>query len=86
MVDYMNEFFHKRVAMPAGCWGRLMHELGVGCSKVLRAIGNRGGIPPELERAIAKRELEKKLRAEGYSLRLAKIAAHEAFKPRRQSN
>jgi len=34
--------------------------------------------------ALQKRELEERLLAEGYSLRLAKIAVSEAFKPTAQ--
>lgn len=72
-------FFHKRIVRPAGCWGRFLHGLVEGFYRALRVFDRSGGIPPALERALSKRELEKKLLAKGYTLKLAKIAVSEEF-------
>lgn len=80
----MKEFFHDTSASPAGRWGRFRHEFGAGCSKLLRLFGQGDGMSPKRVVALQKRELEEKLLAEGYSLRLAKIAVSEAFKPAAQ--
>lgn len=82
MIQHMNEFFHKHIASPAGRRGRFLHGLGVGCSRVLRVFSLGGERPSELDSAMSKRELEKKLLAQGYSRKLAKIAVSGAIPDR----
>ncbi len=72
------EFFQQRTkggGMPA--FG--LPGLVAGCTRALRFLMMRSGMLPELKTALQKRELEKKLRANGYDKRLAKIAVSETF-------
>lgn len=78
----MNTFFHKHIASRAGRWGRFLRGLGAGCSEALRVLTLDGVRPCELTRAMSKRELEKKLLAQGYSRKLAKIAVSGAIPDR----
>lgn len=73
------KFFHNTNASATGRWGRVWHGLGAGCSRALQLFNLDSGMLPGLDVALQKRELEKKLLASGYSLKLAKIAVREAF-------
>ena len=79
IIDNMNtEFFQQRTkdgGMPA--FG--LPGLAAGCTRALRFLMIRGGMLPDVKTALQKRELEKKLRANGYDKRLAKIAVSETF-------
>lgn len=80
-------FFPSTIAHTAGClreW--VTHGFQVGYLKALRLFDASGGMPTAQAIALQKRELEKKLLAEGYSLTLAKIAVAEAFAQPAKSN
>jgi hypothetical protein len=74
------EFFQQRIqgdgAMPASGMSGLARVM----RQALRILTRR--TPTELEIAIQKRQLEKKLRANGYDRRLAKIAVSGTYPDR----
>ena len=66
-------FFQQRTQGEGGMPALSLHGLAAGCGRAMRFLMIRGGMLPELKTALQKRELEKKLRANGYDRRLQKL-------------